>query len=298
MKTVFLVLYLIFILVVFNDQSLIAQQVPDTSFVIKIDEPTYEENGPVVAIDDGHNNFHKSTTGFRVFGDLLKADGYQVSGINNISEEVLKQIDVLVVANALHSSNIGNWKKPVLDAFEPKEINVIYNWVHEGGRLFVVADHMPFAGAIKGLASKFGFMYEDGFVLSDNRQWPPETYRKSDSTLLETSFSEGIDSLAGFTGSALKPPKGAIIIARFPRTHQLLISDVAWQFDDNTTRMSTKDFVLGASKEVGKGKVVFFTEAAMFTAQLAQGKYKVGINSDKAPQNQQFVLNVFQWLSN
>lgn len=298
MRTNFLVLCLIVVLSVFNDQCLIAQQVPDTSFVISIEQPTYKENGPIVAIDDGHNNFHKSTTGFRVFGDLLRADGYQVKGLDNITEEELRQIDILVVANALHSSNLGNWKRPVLEAFEPREIDVIYNWVQEGGKLFVVADHMPFAGAIKGLASKFGFIYEDGFVLSDQQQWPPETYRKSDSTLLETRFSEGIDSLAGFTGSALRPPGDATIIARFPKTHQLLISDVAWQFDDHTTRMSVKDFVLGASKEVGKGKVVFFTEAAMFTAQLAQGKYKVGINSDKAPQNQQFVLNVFQWLSN
>jgi hypothetical protein len=45
----------------------------------------------------------------------------------------------------------------------------------------------------------------------------------------------------------------------------------------------------------GKGRVVVFGEAAMFTAQL-QGKSKVGMNEKSASQNFQFLLNVMHWL--
>ena len=34
----------------------------------------------------------------------------------------------------------------------------------------------------------------------------------------------------------------------------------------------------------------------MFTAQIANGNFKVGINSESAPKNAQFTLNLIHWL--
>ena len=45
-----------------------------------------------------------------------------------------------------------------------------------------------------------------------------------------------------------------------------------------------------------KAKVAMFGEAAMFTAQIVNGNFPVGINSPAAPQNAQFVLNLVHWL--
>jgi len=73
---------------------------------------------------------------------------------------------------------------------------------------------------------------------------------------------------------------------------------VAWQFEENTIEKPIDNVVMGAIKIHGNGKVAFFTEAAMFTAQIVQEKFKVGFNSPSAPQNIQFVLNTIHWLDN
>ena len=72
--------------------------------------------------------------------------------------------------------------------------------------------------------------------------------------------------------------------------------DTAWRFSDNTPRQYLGGFYQGALLEYGNGKVALFGEAAMFTAQVVNGNFKVGINSDVAPQNAQFVLNLVRWL--
>ena len=49
--------------------------------------------------------------------------------------------------------------------------------------------------------------------------------------------------------------------------------------------------------EYGRGKIVVFGEAALFSAQL-QGaeKRKMGMNNPQALQNPQFLLNIIHWL--
>ncbi|MGB0915797.1 MAG: hypothetical protein ACPGVI_06975, partial [Crocinitomicaceae bacterium] len=42
-----------------------------------------------------------------------------------------------------------------------EEITFIKNWVKKGGKLVLIADHMPFAGAANDLAKAFGFEFCD-----------------------------------------------------------------------------------------------------------------------------------------
>jgi len=93
--------------------------------------------------------------------------------------------------------------------------------VSDGGSLLVIADHMPFAGAANELANKFGFTYEDGFVMKEGRVWPPDTYSKKQANLFDTPLTNDIDSIAAFTGSALIRSEDAIIVAKFPKSHKL-----------------------------------------------------------------------------
>jgi ketosteroid isomerase-like protein len=276
---------------------LFAQQVPDHSFSPQVDRALYTTGkGPVIGIDGAHHNLHQLEGGFGPFASLARADGYQAVAVDTLSRQVLESLDILVIANPLHTSNVGNWKNPVPSAFSEEEISLIEDWVRSGGSLLSIADHMPYGGAAASLAAKFGFTYENGFVVSQQRQWPPEMYRKSEGTLNSNVFTIGVDSLAGFTGSALLPHKEALIVGAFPPQHRLLLPEVAWEFDENTPEKPLENYVMGAAMPYGKGKVAFFTEAAMFTAQIVQDKYKVGFNSDRAPDNQRFVRNVLHWL--
>jgi hypothetical protein len=55
-------------------------------------------------------------------------------------------------------------------AFSPTEIEVVKNWVKDGGSLLLIADHMPFAGAVADLAKAFGFIFFNGFAIKKGEE--------------------------------------------------------------------------------------------------------------------------------
>ena len=74
----------------------------------------------------------------------------------------LRECKILIIVNALNEKNVGNWQNPVYSAFTKQEISDITQWVSEGGSFFLIADHMPFPGAVNDLAIQFGFQFENG----------------------------------------------------------------------------------------------------------------------------------------
>lgn len=285
--------------------SVAAQQVPDTSFVFPVGHPAYQPwKGPVIYIDEAHHNFHTRDGGFLPFARLLERDGYRVDKLDKTitSIEILKNCKILVIANALNAINAQNWVLPTPSAFTPEEIETIKSWVEKGGSLFLIADHMPFAGAAYELGKAFGFEFLNGFAFTGNGSWPPSTFPLKNKTLAESPVtmgdnnSEKIDSIATFTGSAFKPAKGSIPVLRFLDEHYSLQPDTAWSFNGNTPKQNLGGYCQGALLKTGKGRIAVFGEAAMFTAQIANGTLKAGFNSETAPDNAQFLLNLIHWL--
>jgi hypothetical protein len=231
-------------------------------------------------------------------------DGYRVLSLDKpvLSENVLKGCKILVIANALDSLNTGDWILPTPSAFSKQEIEILDKWVKNGGSLFLIADHMPFAGAAYELGKAFGFEFINGFAFTRTGTWPPSVFSVKNNTLLKSPISNGIkeyekiDSVATFTGSAFKAPKEAIPVLGFLSGNYSLQPDTAWLFNSETPKLDLDSYYQGAILKFGKGKVAIFGEAAMFTAQLANGNFKVGINSETAPQNAQFVINLIHWL--
>jgi ketosteroid isomerase-like protein len=274
----------------------LAQAKADFNFKLSLENPLFEKNkGPVVGIDDKHSNLHTANDGLFAFTNILKEDGFQISMPSEISKTELSKIDIYVIINPLNQKNIGNWKRPIYNAFTDDEIELIYHWVMNGGQLFVIADHMPYAGAIKTLAQSFDIEYVDGFVMNEKQSWPPELYQTD--LILRNELTRNINQIASFTGSALRSDSEINYIAKFPNTHKIKIPEIAWQFDENTEILGHEDYYLAAYKHFGKGKVFFGTEAAMFTAQIINDRFKVGINSDHAKDNIPLLRNIFKWLS-
>jgi hypothetical protein len=135
--------------------SLLSQQVADTSFNPVISRPEYAMGkGPVILIDEGHNNFHTTGGRYLPFAMLLRTDGYVVKGTaGEFKEPGLNKARILVIANALNSLNTQNWFLPTPSAFTDPEIDIVKRWVRTGGSLFLIADHMPMGGAAAGLAT-------------------------------------------------------------------------------------------------------------------------------------------------
>jgi hypothetical protein len=283
---------------------LLSQQVADTTFNPVIARPEYAQGkGPVVLIDEGHNNFHTADGRYLPFARLLRADGYVVKGsAGDFKELNLNKARILVVANALNSLNIQNWFLPTPSAFTESEIDIVKRWVSAGGSLFLIADHMPMGGAAAGLAAPFGFIFTNGFAADTSASGPAYFYRK-DNTLLPCSITDGrnssesVNKAVTFTGQAFKTPAEATTILRFDERYLLMETDTAWVFNSKTRYTPIKDWSQGAYMRYGKGRLVFFGEAAMFTAQLAgPSQARVGMNSEYAEENYKLLLNIIHWL--
>jgi len=283
-----------------------AQQMGDPNFNPRIDDPAYPEGkGPIVLIDGAHNNFHTAEGRYRPFAELLAKDGYRVTPIAGVfTSESLQKGDVLVIANALHKSNIESWTLPTPSAFTEKEISAVEKWVRDGGALLLIADHMPFPGAAKDLAATFGFRFNNGFAFAPDESRQGTRFSREDGSLKDHPITRGsvpdekIDSVVTFTGQAFQGPAQAKPLLVFGKSSYSLMPHRAWEFNEDTPKISVEGWFQGAVRTYGKGRVAVFGEAAAFTAQLSgPEKAKIGMNNPDAKQNCQFVLNVMHWLS-
>jgi hypothetical protein len=276
---------------------LLAQQVADTAFNPVISNPRYPVGkGSIVTVDAAHNNFHTLDNRYAPFGKVLSSDGYRLqSNSQTITVPILQGCRIYVISNPLDSSNIGRWQVPTPSAFSQAEISAIHDWVLQGGRLLLIADHMPFAGAALALAQSFGFRFLNCFAL-DNRNRNFERFYKGNGSLAENDLTRDVDTVVTFTGSAFKMPAAAKSLLTL-KNYTLSLPAVAWQFEENTPTLPGEGFSQGAYMEYGKGKIVVMGEAAMFSAQLAGGgRNPVGMNCPEAGGNVRLLINLIHWL--
>ena len=280
-----------------------AQQVADTLWQPKVAHPAFAlGKGPVVYIDEGHNNFHTMTGGFAPFARLLLADGFRVRRFQaHFDKASLDSVSILVISNALAKENVGHWARPIRSAFTETEIEAIQAWVAAGGALLLIADHMPLAGASLELGARLGVPYADGFALIPDAD-EVIVFRRSDGSLAGSAITNGrspeerVDSVATFMGSALLPnlPVDSLLI--LPEKARVLLPQVSWQLSDSTPYLVGTHLLQGAVRRVERGRAAFFGEAGMFTAQRQNGN-TMGLNDPRAGGNPQFILNLLHWLA-
>lgn len=294
----------IFASILFLPNFIFSQQVADTSYNPIIQKPEYETGkGSEIYIDEGHNNFHTKNGRYKPFATLLEQDGYRVKEFKgSIKDSKLETVKIIVISNPLNKINVEDWFLPNPSAFKNSEIETLRQWVLNGGSLFLIADHMPMAGASKKLAKAFEFQFTNGFVF-DTISRGPSIFNVNENTLIESAITKGRDStesikqIVTFTGQAFQIPDDATPILTLNKKYVNFIPDTAWVFNNNTTKFNVEGWSQGAYKEYGKGRIVVFGEAAMFTAQLAgQKKIKVGMNTKLASENHQLLLNIIHWL--
>lgn len=296
---------IIFLIILFTVHcNLFSQQIADTTYNPIINNPAYNlGSGPVVFIDEGHHNFHTKNGRYKAFSNLLERDGYRVSGFKGAFEKKkLEKGKILVISNALNEINVENWYLPTPSAFTVAEIEVVREWGSEGGSLFLIADHMPLAGASEELAFAFDFIFTNGFVFNTINRGPAY-FNLTERTLIESMITKGrntaesVDQIVTFTGQGFKIPKDAYPILVFNENYVNRLPDTAWVFESETTEYNVEGWSQGAYKNYGLGKIIVFGEAAMFTAQIAGSeKRKMGMNNEVAPQNYQLLLNIIHWL--
>ena len=293
--------------------ALPSQQVVDTTFVPRLrGAPTYGRGkGPVVLIDQAHNNFHTASGGYAPFRKLLEADGFVVRpSASRFDSASLAGARVLVIANAVSAQNRRRegWRLPSHSAFDAAEIASIASWIRRGGSVLLIADHMPFAGAADSLANALGVFFANGFAMPGTPGTRPGeiVFRRGSGLVRHVitdgrSASERVDSVVSFTGSAFRlgaSVTDAAPLMRLPAGTRVRMPLVAWEFSDSTPEFRGDDMLQGAVFRLGSGRIGVFGEAAMFSAQVTgPERSPMGMNAPYAAGNPQFVLNTLHWLA-
>jgi hypothetical protein len=277
-------------------------RIGDPAFLPAIDAPAFAQGeGPVVLFDEGHNNFHLADGTYSPFVKLLERDGYVVKRNDSVFDaEALAGCDILVIVDAMPRDVDDPYS-----TFSRDEIAALVDWVHGGGALFLITDHMPDPFAVEKLARAFGIIVLDGYVLNGlpEREERPMVFDRKSGTLADHAVTRGrgdserIESVATFTGCAFRG-KDLEPLLVFGKGRESWSPDEYWQFPPGTATVDVAGWYQGAVAEFGEGRIAFFGEAAMFTAQLfGDQRIPAGMNLPVAEENARFLLNVLHWLS-
>jgi hypothetical protein len=277
--------------------------------------PAYRPGtGPVVVVDEAHYNYHTISGRYQRFADVLRQDGYSVrSGQSQFSVATLKGTKVLVIASPLSERNrdTSSWSPPTWPAFTAEEIRAVSEWVRGGGSLLLIADHLPFAGAADKLAAVFGFELINGYAL-DRREIQQATLDRpyvftrrrdapGDGTLMTHAITRGrnpseqVDHVMTFVGAAIRTKEPAIPLLVFGKEIRSYQTTTFGKISAETPSISAYGLMQGAAQRYGKGRVVVFSEAGMFTVQWQRGQ-PLGLGSPDNGGNRQLLLNTMHWL--
>lgn len=283
-----------------------AQQSGDQTFHFEIADPAFVEGArPALCFDEGHHNFHTSDGRYAPFARLLVDDGFDVTPFNEtFSTTSLAECDLLLIANAVGADNESDWRYPHPSAFERAELEAILDWIDAGGRLLLIADHAPMAGAARDLGSVLGIAMIDGYATGGSN---PDVFRAQDGTLAPHAIVDGrrsderVTRVATFTGQAVQLTEGWQPLLIFGDGARLRLS-LPQAFEQGPfsawPSFSIAGWAHAAARKWSRGRVVFLGEAAMCTAQLAgPAKVPMGMNHPSADQNAQFCLNAVRWLA-
>ncbi|PRP96281.1 hypothetical protein [Enhygromyxa salina] len=272
---------------------------------IEVPDPSHARGaGPRVGIDIAHNNYAMPHN-YDVFADALRADGFVVSTLeHSLDADALAGLELLVVVNPLHDSNLDNWALPVPSAFGPEELEAIEAWVSGGGSLWLIADHMPFPGAAADLGARFGFTLNNGFAFREPEPGRVDRsmiqFRREDATIVAGHpITAGLEQVQSFTGEAFEAPPEAATLLVMPDDGVSLMPAVAWEFDADTPKQAVGGWPVAAVREFEGGRVAVFGEAAMLSARFVeQGDewIPVGVHAPAARDNLALVLATARWL--
>ena len=298
---------------------LAAQQISDPDFNTSVANPAYPREGPTVAIDEAHGNFHTADGRYKPFADLLRSDGYEVLAFTSTFDaRSLGGINVLVISNArnLPAIQAGDVSQAAL---RDSEADTIRDWVEAGGSLLLIADHAPFGQAAESLGRRFGiamgkgyaFDREGGEGITTQLDFSRENRLLGDHPINQgRNAAEAISTITAFTGQSLTVPPGAVVLMKLSDSAREAATPDDLNAEDAAARSPSTQFgsrstslagrAQGLAMTVGRGKIVVLGEAAMLSAQLASfpdgSVVKMGMNVP-GNDNRQFALNALHWLS-
>ena len=277
-----------------------AGTMPDLSYPVDIQHPSFVGKSPRILFDESHNNVHSLDSTYRPFGDLLRGDGYSIDRTSSsFTRKSLEGYDILVVASARGAGDDTRVSLRSKPAYSEAECDRVYDWVNQGGALFAIADHYPIGPAMASMLARFNVKISGGFTRDPEHHFERESwlvFSRENKLIGEHPITSGrskdefINRIISFTGTSIKAPEKSTVL--------LKLSPTAFDFYHLTKqRVSVANQSLGVAMQEGLGKVVIIGEAAMFTAQIRiRDGSRFGMNVP-GNDNRQFLLNIMHWLT-
>ncbi len=273
----------------------------DTSYDVSVASPVCIKNCPVIWFDEAHNNYHTASGRYKPLANLLSNDGFEiVKGLTPITKRTLVNTNLVLIAAPGHISN--------------DELNILNAWIRQGGSLFTVTDHSNFG--FDGLLESLGVgtpeteYTEDSIharILEDGITKNPRhlVFSEKDNLLGDHPIikgrndSERVKIVKSFSGRTIIAPPGSSVLLRLGESavDYLTIEPLLRTVETSVAVQCKGQRVYGVAFELGKGKVVVVSEAAMLTAQIwMDGTPGAGMNVPGS-NNKQFALNIVRWLT-
>jgi hypothetical protein len=287
---------------------LIPGQAPDPSFEPEVRRPAYPPaSGPRVLFDEFYSG--RRLAGSHIgFAKVLEKDGYRLSPLrSSLTAESLHDADIFVTAGPTAGPNALGFWFPSVSAFSVEEIELLVHWIEAGGSLLLNVDHLPSAGGSIALARRLGILLNEGYATDQSCQADEFEFVAGDGSLSDHPITRGRDAserverVRTITGTAFREVPGVAMapLMTLAPGSMILMPTYAWDWRPPVPYFPGEGMFQGAALRVGEGRVAVFGEIAMFTAQVrgpVNNRMPMGMNMPTAPENVQFLLNVFHWL--
>lgn len=274
----------------------------DASFKPEVAKPAFTANHPVVIFDQGHLNLASTDGRYSPIIHLLESDGFKVQSLTGkITPTVLEEGQILYISGA-QGSNHEHSDKPALPAFTDEESRLIEAWVKSGGSLLLMSDHTSIGDSIHPLAALFGVKISSGETNDPVNYLPAlqdtshllftdenHLLMKHPITYGKTS-DEHVHRIAVFSGQSVLGPKDSKVILAMGKTAEN-------HFADGSHKPVGEHYVEALSFHYGKGRVVVFGDATVFTSKIRiDKKQNEGMNRSDID-NVKLATNTFRWLA-
>ena len=213
---------LFFVVLSWANPNQIIQQERDPDFNFEVSQPVFGlGQGPLVCVDEGHNNVHTATGRYRPFADLLRKDGYRVEAFSSsFSEDTLTRCTLLVIANALgqeFSPEIRAFPHP--SSFSRGELDSLVSWIRKGGALLLFADHAPAPAAAGDLGALLGVAMFDGYARGPGEF--PDLFDRAQGTTGGSSHQQRAEFGRESRSDSYLCGTGVSVVSAFPASSDL-----------------------------------------------------------------------------
>jgi hypothetical protein len=272
----------------------------DPHFRSQIDQPQFEkEDGPLVMVDGGHNNFFVMTGLIKPLLDLLANDGYRIEiSRNKITDSTLARADIFLIITAM-SSPYTDAASSFSGAYSREELSSLQQWVVNGGSLIAFSEHFPFDVAVSDLLESFdiktsiGVTIDYDFSAGDVGHIIFEDERLN-GTHPTIAGKRPVKKLKSYGGSSLRGDSYSNLLQL--SGHAFNVSREWMGVEGGPIGSGDSQGLAGA---YGKGRVVALGDSNGFVAMVVDddNSHNIAGMNDPKYDWRNFVLNTFDWLS-